>query len=349
MLAQRYLSSINWLGPRETEGKRLDLSRLTIQCEDIGKNIHHFVYDGDVIRRKNRFIISYNCLHCSRENVLALNNVISKIERNISQCSTCRGLISPPQSVTTCDTPISTTALQTKIKEDATAFETMDQGFKERYFDRYVRAEAFENMRRSIIGYQYDKFKNIDDIVYVPYFRPTPNTKFFQPMFYDKVRDTIETPKFVTLECCFCAYEFIAKDIAPFRNKARILCKMCAEEFGPTKPRLEGGIPYRTKFQHKFVKYCIKHGIRCEEGPNNVMFTHTRSHIVNATRIHYLLPDVKVLVDVVGNLEFQTKLCARTQALHDFVKEHGLTYVVLYPKNYVKYTRSWKMGIVKTI
>jgi len=344
-LAKRYLNNINWIGPRD--GERLDKDKLAIQCDDLAKNIHHFVYNGTVIRRKNRLIISYLCTTCDRENIIALNNVISKIERNIGQCSTCRGVgvgvgIGVNATIGDDFVSCSDTELRTKIIQDKVAFDAMDDAFKERYYSKLMRQEAFENIRGSILGYQYGKFTNIDDVQYVPNFRPTPNPKFFQPMFYDRSRDTIETPKFVTLECAFCSYKFITKDIAPYRNKSRVFCKMCAVEFGPTKPRYEKGLIYRTKFQHKFIKFCIKHGIGCLNGPKAIPFTHGRTSVEHETGIHYFIPDARTVVDVVGNLEYQDELCSRTHALKSYAEQNGWKYVMLHPKNYVMITRTWK-------
>lgn len=341
-LAKRYLDNINWIGPRDGEGVRLDKDNLAIQCEDLAKNIHHFVYNGTVIRRKNRLIISYSCPTCNRENVIALNNVVNKIERNTAQCSTCRGVSAITGGQQHHHQHPSDTQLRAKIIQDKAAFDAMDDTFKERYYSKLMRQEAFENIRGSIIGYQYDKFTNIDDIQYVPHFRPTPNPKFFQPMFYDRSRDTVETPQFVTLECAFCAHKFITKDIAPYRNKPRVFCKMCAVEFGPTKPRSDKGLVYRTMFQHKFVKFCIKHGIRCLNGPKAIRFTHERTKVDHVTGTHYFLPDALTIVDVVGNMEYQEVLCSRTHAVKTYAEQNGWRYVMLYPRNYVKITRAWK-------
>jgi len=346
-LASRVLRCVNWVATKKDMQNTLDLTKLTVQCDDISKNIHHFVYDGVVIRRKNKLVMSFNCLTCKRENILALNNVDSKIDRNIPHCSTCNGKFTNEELINI----IGDATLRSKIESDALAFEAMDDVFKARYNKKLMTPTAFENIRKSILGYQYMKFTHIENIVYVPYYRTTSSLKSFEPMFYDASRDTIEKPMHVTFECDHCAFKFTVKDIMPYRNKKRILCKACEVEFGPTKPRYETNINgdkviHRTMFQHKFIKYCNKHGILCEQGPKAIPFKHANGES-RVADVHYYLPETKTIVDVVGNLEFQKEPSSKTIELYKYAQGMGLTYVMLYPKNYVKLTRSWKKAVEK--
>jgi transcription elongation factor Elf1 len=341
-LALRYLANIQWVAPKGDFNARLDLGKLGIQCDDLSKNIHHFVYDGNVIRRKNTYFMSFECLTCSRENILALNNVVSKIDRNIAHCSTCNGKV----EICTETDKVAAPQIRSKIEKDTDDFQLMDEGFKARYTKKLMTPVAFETIRKSIVGYQYMKFTNIADVVYVPFYRCGESPKSYEPMFYDSSRDTIEKPTHVTFQCDHCAYQFTVKDIMPYRNKKRIMCKACEVEFGPTKPKYEDNINgekvvHRTMFQHKFIKYCNKHSIVCQQGPQNIEFKHVDGTL-RSTNVHFYLPECDVWIDVFGNLEYQKEASEKTKALIEHANANGKRYVMLYPKNYVKLTRGWK-------
>lgn len=340
-IAVKYKERVNWIAHKGALDAPMDIASLSIQCDNMDKNIHHFCLNDKVIRRKNNLIISYNCITCQRENIIALNNLVSKIDRNIAHCTSCVATTHLPNFEKHMNA-----SMRMKLEADAQAFLDMPKDIRDKYMDKTMKVEAFDILKKSIKGYQNMKFTNIEDIVYMPWCRCTSNMRSFEPIFYDTKRDTIEKPVHLTLECQHCAYQFVVKELHPYRNKKRILCKACEQEFGPTKPRHELNLNqeqviHRTAFQHKLIKYCNKNGVIIQNGPKGVPFHHSDG-TTRIANLHFALPECNVIVDVVGNLEFQKSPSAKTIALEHYATHQGLKYMILHPKNYVKVTRGWK-------
>lgn len=350
-LALTYLSLITSIKDKKIGGE-VELNTLMIQCDDISTNLHHFLINGCVIRRKNNYVVSFACPTCKRKNVVALNNLTSKIQRNISTCSTCATVnqnYNKNLEISFQNTESSyvgnTTDLWRKIQQDERAFRDQSEEFKAQYMRKHMNQESFQRIKASILSYQHGKFRNVTDVMYIPYFRNSPSPKCFEPMFYDVKRDTVEKPVCVQLECNFCGYQFMERGIMQFRNKHHVLCNRCITEFSPCKAKKElnvhgDSVSYRTKLQHKLLKYCLLNNLLIASGPKDIMFVHTDgTH--RTTTIHYSLPSVSVYVDVVGNLEFQGVDSPRVVRLKEFARECNFQYVQLHPKNYVKMTRQW--------
>jgi len=353
-LAQQYRNAIIEIYDKGKNAS-LDVSKMDIQCDDMASNKHHFVYEGRVIRRKNKLYLRYGCVTCQRENYISLNNVVNKIDRNKSTCVVCGMLTGETREKEGKNTHDVISTLPTsrllveKIKADEQHFWHQNPSFCDQYVQKNMSCADFERIKPFIKSFQNDKFPfSQDEIVYVPYFRNNPTPKCFEPMFYDKKRDMMEKPINVRLVCHLCEYTFLVKSLNPYRKKHHILCKKCEMDNSPTKIKLErnvqgGMVQYKTQFQHKFLKYCLQNDILCVDGLRDIPFALANTpHEMRKASIHYALPHQKVWVDVVGNKEFQPATCTRTQVLNEEAQKVGYRYVQLYPKNYVKLTRYWK-------
>lgn len=325
---KQIINSIKWI-KNKTDNTNLDLALLSLNCDCIEKNLHHFRYNNEIIRRKNKFLICYNCVNCQRENIISLNNLISKIDRNKISCHSCTSILLQNFSDI-----VNKSSLSDKIINDGIDFSNMDDDFKDSYLRKNISVLQFELIRNSIISFQDDKFLMNMSFRYIPFFRNNPGIKSFEPMLYDSIRDTIEKPMNFKLECNHCGYHFKSKKINQYRNKPFILCKKCETDFSPTKLKDLNNVHYKTKFQHKFLKLCLKNQIKCENGPV-IYFSHNNGQYKKC-QIHYYLSDHKVFLDVVGNKEFQCNDNNRTTEIKRLAHEQNCKYIQLYPKNYMK-------------
>ena len=328
LLPNRFLESIKYVTSNKKNdnrnGARLLLDKLTIQLSNPEKNIHQFVYDGVIIKRKNNYFVCFDCLECKRENLLAMNNVTSKINRGITKCSSCLVGLS----------------MRDKIISDKAAFEVTAADFKKTYERKLMQPKHFEKLRHAIMSFQYGKFQMGIDIEYIPYFRPTESLKNFEPCFYDVKRDVVEKAVHLQIKCDHCGYMFHAKHLQPYRNANRLLCQCCTVKLGPTKPKYEANIMgvntmFKTSIQHKLIKHCNKHDIVCSNGPSLDFYVDGRK---KHTNIDYIIGGN--LIDIVGNNEFQTTTCDRALAIDEYAAKHDLKYIVIHPKNYVSITRN---------
>lgn len=313
---------------------RLKLNKIShrwIDKED--KKIFQLIYDDVTITRKNNYIVSYNCLNCNRENIICLNNFIKKIEKQSHKCFTC----------THGDN------IEEKIKIDKEEFELLEDKRKIAYKKRLMSNDQFNRIKKFIISYNNDKYNNINDVSYIPYYRPTESKKYYEPCFYNKELNVISRAINVIFECYHCKNRIKFDSIQPLRKKKYIFCKMCEVQFGPTKYKYESNIEgdnirFKSKMQYKFLKYCNNNSIIVREGIKDLQ----NSNINFAINVAFYIPKCNYYIDVVGNLEFKeyNELCLRTQVINNYLQENNNgTYIILHPKNYVSITRKIKFSI----
>lgn len=337
-LGKSVLKSINWVKDLKNNSY-LDNSSLSIQCDDITQNIHHFRYNDVIIRRRNKFVISYFCVNCKRENILSLNNIVSKIDRNKSTCNSCQSILLQDFSSGETRNKPSVSPILDKMKNDEQDFFKMDKSFQDFYTKKTMSFAQFNLLKKNMKTFQNDKYIISENIIYFPYFRNNPSMKSFEPMFYDEIRDTIEKPLNIKFECNHCGYIFMNKNLNNYRNKPYILCKKCEVDFGPTKLKFIDVmgvlVSYKTKFQNKFLKNCIKNELNCLNGPK---FEFTHNDILKQSHIDYFLPEKNIYVDIVGNKEFQSNNAphARKSAIQCLVQQREAQYFQIHPKSYLR-------------
>ena len=307
---------------------------------DINENKHfHLIYDTIKIQRKNKYIVSFNCISCNRENIVNLNNFVGKVEKNTKSCFNCNIF------------PNKFTSIDDKILKDRDDYFKLPLRKRIMYENKLMTPFHFEKIKKYIISYNNDKFSDIDYTMYIPYYKPTESNKHFEPCFLDRNTDIVTRAINIKLECHHCNYHFKIDSIRNIRKQFPIYCKMCYIRFGDIKPKYECNITgqnvmYKTKMQHKFIKYCNNNEIVIYNGPNNI----------ELCNIDFYIPHSKTYIDVVGNLEYQEdynvdNLNKRYDVIQDFISKEtrqGLenTYIVLHPKNYVKEARNlWKLSL----
>lgn len=348
------LSRINYItsyiknDQKETGVVRLRLEKVSYDwVGESNKKHFHLVYDGEKIRRKNNYIVSFNCMSCNRENIVNLNNFARKIEKNNKSCFNCDhndnnnnnniGNINKFKSI------------DDKIINDKTAYFEMPLRKRLLYENKLMTPSHFENIKRYIISYNNDKFSDIDYTMYVPYYRPTESTKYFEPCFFDRNSDIVSRAINIKMWCHHCKHHFKIDSIRNVKKQFPIYCKMCEIKFGNIKPKFECNIVgqnvmFKTKMQHKFIKYCNNNEIVVFNGPNDI----TLYGVEGDTYIDFYIPGCKTYIDVVGNLEYQEDYenndiinvtSKRAYGImYDFISQED-KYLLLHPKNYVKETR----------
>jgi hypothetical protein len=326
-----YLNKINYItsykkNDEKTENVvRLDLNKIKYQWTT---DTHfHFIYDDLIISRINNYQVNYNCLTCNREIIVSLNNLTKKIEKKSMNCFNCM---------------YNNSSLVDKIEMDESYFfNNLCEKNRVNFQKKMVHPKHFEKIRDNIRAYNNGKYENMSDIIYVPYYRPTQSDKYYESCFYDKNRDVVLRAINITLECCHCKHCFLIDNLKPYRKTTKIYCSMCSNIFSNAKYKYECNIigenvAYKTKMQHKFIKYCNNNGIVCKNGRRNISLNGINGNV----SVDFIVD--KYLIDVVGNKEFQVPESKKTIELKLYANTMNYEYVIIYPKNYVRYTRCFK-------
>jgi hypothetical protein len=99
-----------------------------------------------------------------------------------------------------------------------------------------------------------------------------------------------------------------------------LMCPDCSQAIH-TKPRKHGELEYVTKFEFKFIKYCIEKSIPLE---NSTAYVGTK-------RVPFYIPVLGVFIDLKSNLCYDYKKPVIN--LYD-------NHIIIYPKTYVQVTRT---------
>lgn len=339
------LSKINYITSYKRNDKnikeseevvRLKLDKISYNWSKnrTNKDVFHIVYDGIPITRKNNYTVSYNCISCDRENIICLNNFIKKIEKGTRFCFTC--IVSGNDS------------LENKILKDKEDFQNLEEKKRLIYEKKLMSPKHFELIRRYILSYNNNNTFCNKDIVYLPYYRPTESNKYYEPCFYNKELNTVSRAINLRFECYHCKNIVKFDTIQPLRKKKYIFCKMCDLQFGPTKYKYESNllgenVKFKSKMQHKFLKYCNNNNIIIKNGIEDLKNDNMNLAISNA----FYLPKLNYYIDVLSNLEYEEydNSCKRTRVLEEYISSINCKYLIIYPKNYVSLTRKIKHDI----
>lgn len=318
-----YITSYKKVYNKKENIVKLNLEKLSYNESD---KHFHFIYDGIIIKRDNNYQVSYNCITCNRENIVSLNNLVKKIEKRTKHCFNC---------INNCKE-----SLVNKIENDADYFHNkLDDKNKRIFKKKMVTEKQFERLRSQLLSFNKEKYDNFNDIIYISYYRPTESLKYYESCLYNKKTDSIFRAVDFKVLCRHCKYCFNIESLKPYRNQKYIYCKMCISKIGSTKFRYESNIngeniAYKTKMQLKFIKYCNNNEIICINGPRDII-------IENFPEPIYI--DFKVgnyFIDIVGNKEYQEEESEKTKFLRSYIVDGK--YIIIYPHNYVKYTRLFK-------
>lgn len=217
-----------------------------------------------VLRKTSNVSVTYTCATCQRENTAKFCSFWKKWHKGRTCCSTCVGL-APEQN------PMD------KIRESYKDFndnQKTDEVFKKAYWRKYLNVYEFERIRGKMVSFQHDKFdlagSDVDDFVYVPTLSVASQFRFV-PTIYDTRRDALEKPLFIRWKCDDCSQVFETRELCTMKNKLNVLCGACNFSNNVVKTMtlkncIGEAVTYTTKFDHKFLKWCLKNNVRVLNG-----------------------------------------------------------------------------------
>ena len=304
-----------------------DIDKIAHKYSNTKIPLYRFFYNKAIITRNNHYIVTYQCLHCDAIHIVALNNILRKINKNITKCRICKELDEEKRkkqseymlnnpilksknlSLTT-NQQISHTIPSTslppslieKLVADKLAFENYDDEFKENYFRRNMTYEEFEYIKKKIVSIQNSKFNLTDDLIYYPCVSISNQTRFC-PYLYSLSRNCIEKIHNITLKCDNCNNHFISKDLHSHKNKIKALCKDCNLTNNIFKLRSYTNlsnekIMYQSKFELKFIRFCNEKKIYITNGPKIEYYLNNKRCTY---RVDFAIPKIKYLIEIKDN------------------------------------------------
>lgn len=326
--------------------------------------VYRFYLQGQLIKKHNNLMVSYECMTCKRENLVCLNNITRKLNKeNISSCNTCKN-----QTVTKVQQQADFMKLHaskirngeslvknvqsqvqkliSKLEEDSNLFMSMDDEFKEQYFRRHMDSEEFQRICQKIISFQNDKFKWSDNFEYFPSVS-VPNQSKFCPYFYDKERDVLEKPIYIKYRCDGCSSCFVNKELHIQKNKYKIYCQDCGFcnntfKIRHIKNAQANMVCYQSKYELKFIQFCNNHGIIIDNGPRIQYCLNGKTLIY---KVDFYIDSLKLLVELKDNHHWHKKQkeSGKWQAKEDAANQYALNkkleYYIVFPYNYVKFCK----------
>lgn len=325
--ANKLVKTINKIYHKKTNKKinfkKLNIKKIIHQYSNTKEKIYRIFInfeDSDsetLIKRNNPYRIHYFCLECGRENIVNLNNIVRKINRNIKKCNMCKNLDENKRkkqslymknnkrrknfknSKNKVKEIISTIQ---KIKESSKSFELLDDDYKSDYFNKHLTKDEFERYSSKIISFQNDKFNNISNFNYIPIVK-IGNQTMYNPYLYDIKRDVLEKPIYIKYLCDSCSSPHICKYLFNFKNKYKLLCKYCSLcnktfKIRPFKNINKEKITYQSKFELKFIKKCNNEKILIQNGPK-------LEYIWNNKKLKYIvdfyIPKLNIIIEIKDN------------------------------------------------
>ena len=326
-------------------------------------------FEENIITRNNHYNVTYKCITCDSIHKVALNNILRKINNNITNCKICKEyeeLKRNNQSI-----KLKThyyniknninqdirhqdkieVKLLDKLNDDKEKFDNYDTEFKENYFRRNMDNKEFEYIRKKIITIQNKKFLMNDDFIYYPCVSISNQTRF-SPYLYSKSNNNIE--KLVNLEfkCENCSSVFISKDLHSHKNKIKALCKDCNLTNNIFKIRsyknlANESICYQSKFELKFIRYCNENKILLINGPK-IYYNRANSNKSHSYRVDFAIPKLKLLIEIKDNHIWHKdqvssgKWEEKVRGVDNFLQNKDIykdviyeKYIIIFPKNYV--------------
>ena len=326
-------------------------------------------FEENIITRNNHYNVTYKCIKCDSIHKVALNNILRKINNNITNCKICKEyeeLKRNNQSfkLKTHYYNIKNNINQDirhqdkieiklldKLNDDKEKFDNYDTEFKENYFRRNMDNKEFEYIRKKIITIQNNKFLMTDDFIYYPCVSISNQTRFC-PYLYSKSNNNIE--KLVNLEfkCENCSSVFISKDLHSHKNKIKALCKDCNLTNNIFKIRsyknlANESICYQSKFELKFIRYCNENKILLINGPK-IYYNRANSNKLHSYRVDFAIPKLKLLIEIKDNHIWHRDQVAsgkweeKVKGVENFLQNKDIyngviyeKYIIIFPKNYV--------------
>ena len=326
-------------------------------------------FEENIITRNNHYNVTYKCTKCDSIHKVALNNILRKINNNITNCKICKEyeeLKRNNQSIklkthyynikNNINQDIGhqdkiEIKLLDKLNDDKEKFDNYDSEFKENYFRRNMDNKEFEYIRKKIITIQNKKFLMTDDFIYYPCVSISNQTRFC-PYLYSKSNNNIEKLVNIEFKCENCSNVFISKDLHSHKNKIKALCKDCNLTNNIFKIRsfknlANKTICYQSKFELKFIRYCNENKILLINGPK-ISYNRANSNKSHSYRVDFAIPKLKLLIEIKDNHIWHKdqvvsgKWEEKVKGVDNFLKNKDIykdviyeKYIIIFPKNYV--------------
>lgn len=298
-------------------------------------DVHHLYRNGVFIKKHNKLEVGYVCKTCQRVNIVCMTNMLRKFNKKVFDCVTCRESSGVEIS------------LLHKLQRDQEIFDAMDEEFKKEYFRHHHTVEEFHRLQGKIVSFHHDKFVyDKDRFDYFPCVGVQNGAKF-APFVYDKQRDILEKMAYIRYLCDNCGVCFENKELHQQKNKYKVLCKECCFTNNTVKLKtdlnyLGQNIVYKTKFDLKFIRYCNKHGVVIENGPD-VTYT-TPEGIEKMFKITFQVPHKDMWVEFKSQKFWHDRHAIekgiKEQTLFAHAEKAGKKYMIVYPCEYVKFCKS---------
>lgn len=317
-------------------------------------------YDNEMIKKHNSFEVTYKCQTCSRMNIVALNNMLRKLTKGITNCNTCKNADIEKRSAHSLymkynakdisksqkDKPHTT--IVEKLKRDQHQFDEMDDDFKTAYFRHHLTIEEFNHIKPHIKSFHHSKFLMDDNFEYWPYVT-VPNQSRFCPYIYDKTRDVLEKVAYIVYTCENCGNVFENIDLCVQKNKLKVLCKDCSFCNNTCKIRCTKNfkgecVRYQSKYELKFILFCNQHKLIVSNGPCISYICPQGKR--RTYKIDFMIKTHGLLIELKDMHCWHQKQLnngvwiAKEEAAIKYAQEHDMTYKIVFPKNYVEFCKS---------
>lgn len=342
----------------------LDMSKITLKkvqhmYSNTKEEIWRVFYGDEVIKRNNNLVATYKCANCARSNIVALNNVVRKMNHDIRECNNCKNANEGKTAQQSKFMKEHGTKIQAgerfkvveeKLKEhvlgrlqkDQLAFNDMDDDFKDQYFQKHLTVEEYDRIKDKIKGFHNKKFTDASKFQYFPCSK-VGNQTMYSPCLYDAERDVVEKPTYITFECESCGDEFTNRDLYIQKNKYKVLCKECnfcnnTFKIRQFKNVIGENIQYQSQLEKRFIESCNDMGVRVINGPKVTYVMNGKERVY---RVDFEIPSMNMLLEAKDNRVWHReqvtngKWKLKEDAALKYCKENGKRFVMFYPKTYM--------------
>ena len=335
---EEYKNSIRSISNKITN-KNINLEEIDIiyHSNDNKNPIYKFVINGQIINRKNKYVITYKCLECNREKTISLNSFINKINKNIKKCDICQELESTKKY--TC---------QDIINKSEEEFKNYGEIFEERYFKKHLMLDEFNHLKSKIISIQNDRIIDINNYIYYPHNKYNKQIKFV-PKIYDYQKDIFEDINYIKFRCEKCDSNFINKDLCPQKNKLKIYCPDCNSNNKTIKIKnfkniKDEKIEYQSRLEFKFINFCNSNNILIQNGPK---INYEHNGLQRNYKVNFYLPELNYLVGFNENHHWHKRKLnndiwdSRKNKIQELIDNYIYTkFILIFPKKYQQTTNS---------
>lgn len=343
----------------ELDINKIALRKVQHMYSNTKQEIWRVFYGEEVIKRNNNLVATYKCANCARSNIVALNNVVRKMNHSIRECNNCKNANeekTAKQSKFMQDnskriqagehfkalraTPID--SVLNRLQKDQQAFDEMDDDFKDQYFQKHLTLDEYERIKDKIKGYHNKKFTDASKFQYFPCGK-VANQTMYSPCLYDSDRDVIEKPNYITFECESCGDEFTNRDLYIQKNKYKVLCKECnfcnnTFKIRCCKNAFGEKIQYQSQLEKRFIEHCNELGVRVLNGPK---ITYVMNGKERVYKVDFEIPSMNLLLEAKDNHVWHREQVAngkwklKEEAALKYCNDNGKRFVMFYPKTYM--------------